>query len=77
MKAVDLAEVEYFVAQHIGEFHQARLKSLAHLSLKSLLRRKNPYLLKAKNLEQAGDFVEALLQAHQLKRNCLVTSWSG
>lgn len=58
-----LASTEY-VEAHIKSFHDARLKSLQALSLDKLIKRKNPYLFRAKNLLQTADFVKALLEAH-------------
>ena len=50
--------------QNIPEFHQKRLKRLASLRLKNVLKRKNPYLFKAKNVLIAGELVSHFLQAH-------------
>lgn len=48
----------------IQPFYQLRLSRLQELSLHRVLRRKNPYLFKAKNITTAQDFVTELLQAH-------------
>ncbi|MCS7293744.1 MAG: PmeII family type II restriction endonuclease [Gloeomargarita sp. SKYBB_i_bin120] len=53
-----------FVGQWIDNFHQRRLDSLNSLKLDQLLRRKNIYLFKAKNLEVVTDLVRSLLDAH-------------
>lgn len=57
-------DVIAYVEQHIDDFHQARLKSLTALKLEKILKRKNPYLFKAKNVVAAPDLVKLLLDAH-------------
>lgn len=52
-----------YVEQHIPEFHKKRLEKLTRLQLKEVLRRKNPYLFKVKNIITAGDFVKTILEA--------------
>ncbi|MBI4053579.1 MAG: cytosolic protein [Candidatus Diapherotrites archaeon] len=49
--------------EHIAEFHTARLQSLEKTSLKELLKRKNPYLYRAKNLVTASELVTSILDA--------------
>ncbi|PIO06390.1 cytosolic protein [Candidatus Micrarchaeota archaeon CG08_land_8_20_14_0_20_59_11] len=63
MKPIKLIEVKNFVEEHITEFHDARLQSLEKTSLKELLKRKNPYLYRAKNLVTAGELVSSILDA--------------
>lgn len=53
-----------YVEAHIGNFHDRRLEALQKLKLSVLLRRKNPYLFKSRNMEVAADLVRALLDAH-------------
>lgn len=53
-----------FIERKIPHFHKKRLDSLASLKLKNVLRRKNPYLFKAKNVETADRFVQQLVDAH-------------
>ena len=64
MNKLDLDELYKYVEVHIGEFHSARLESLAKLKLKDILLRKNPYLFKAKNILTAESLVKILLDAH-------------
>lgn len=45
-----LKKIENYVKEHISEFHDNRLKKLGTLKLDELLKRKNPYLYKAKDL---------------------------
>lgn len=53
-----------FIEKQIPEFHKKRLESLAQLKLEKVLARKNPYLFKAKHVENAGELVKQLLDAH-------------
>ena len=64
MTSINIEDVRAYVQQNIGSFHQARLASLKSLKLSNILRRKNPYLFKAKNITLAQDFVRTLLDAH-------------
>jgi hypothetical protein len=53
-----------YLAEHvITPFYNVRLNNLKELHLKSVLKRKNPYLFKAKNIELAGDFVKSIVDA--------------
>lgn len=53
-----------FVEKNIDDFHQKRYKKLLELDLKKVLKRKNPYLFKAKNILTAQDLVKNLLDAY-------------
>ncbi len=53
-----------FVEQNIPDFHLRRLESLKKLKLKNILKRKNPYLFKAKNTFTAEELVRFILDAH-------------
>lgn len=64
MPPLNLNDVATFVEQNIGEFHARRVASLRSLKLKQVLKRKNPYLFKAKNIQDAHDLVKLLLDAH-------------
>lgn len=61
---VDKIQLEEFVNQHIDEFHNARIKCLEGISLKGVLKKKNPYLFKAKNMLEAGDLISSILDAN-------------
>ncbi len=63
MKPIDLNQVTQYVEENIGSFHQRRLEKLKALRLKQVLRRKNPYLFKAKNLTPEG-LIRQLLEAY-------------
>jgi len=64
VKQINLNEVQEYVAQNIGGFHTKRLDGLKLLKLTKILKRKNPYLFRAKNLNSAESIVNALLEAH-------------
>ena len=52
------------VEDNIGIFHQRRISSLETLSLSKVLRRKNPYLYKAKYILTSEEIVKGLVDAH-------------
>lgn len=64
MQPLDLADVAKYVEENIGKFHQKRLDSLSLLKLKDVLKRKNPYMFKAKNVQTAEQIVRGILDAH-------------
>jgi|SRR5579884_3343792 len=65
MQNLTYEEISDFIASNIIKpFYQLRLDRLNELELHSVLRRKNPYLFKAKNITTAQDFVVDILQAH-------------
>ncbi len=53
-----------FVENNIGQFHQRRIESLKKLKLKRVLKRKNPYLFKAKYYLTAEKIIKDLVNAH-------------
>lgn len=57
------AAVTDYVANNISFFHEARIDKLKTLKLENLLKRKNPYLYKAKNLNTPQEVVESLAEA--------------
>jgi len=64
MQPLNPSDVVRFVEQNIGEFHERRATSLKSLRLSQILKRKNPYLFKAKDINDAHDLVKLLLDAH-------------
>lgn len=64
MKSISTSDVSLFVESHIGDFHRARLEGLEKLQLQKILKRKNPYLFKAKNILTVSDLVKGILDAH-------------
>lgn len=53
-----------YLSEHvITPFYQIRLNNLSALHLTGVLKRKNPYLFKAKNIELAGELVKSIVDA--------------
>ena len=64
MKPISTSRIIDYVENNIGEFHRRRLESLASLKLDKLLKSKNPYLFKAKNITLSQDFIKIVLDAY-------------
>lgn len=64
MEKIDIQKVTEYVELNIGKFHENRIASLKRLKLKDVLKRKNPYLFKAKNVLTAGEIVKTITDAH-------------
>ncbi|CAD5978413.1 Modification methylase PvuII [Planktothrix tepida] len=54
---------DYLINHVLSPFYNKRFEKLNNLKLKDILKRKNPYLFKAKNIELAGDFVKSIVDA--------------
>ena len=63
MKKLKLSDVTKYVEANISDFHQRRTASLNELKLDKVLKKKNPYLFKAKHYFEANDIVESLVSA--------------
>lgn len=55
--------IEGYVMANIAYFHEARIEKLKTLKLENLLKRKNPYLYKAKDLNTPQAVIESLASA--------------
>lgn len=64
MNPIDLADVTRYVEDNIASFHARRIQKLMGLSLRDILKRKNPYLFKARNILSAEALVKGLLEAY-------------
>jgi hypothetical protein len=64
MNSISPDDLTGYVEQNIGEFHLSRLESLKNLKLENILKRKNPYLYKAKNIMISGDLVKIVMDAY-------------
>lgn len=64
MAKITEEEIKNYIEQNIPSFHQRRLESLADLKLKEVLKRKNPYLFRAKNVTTAAELVKGILDAY-------------
>lgn len=58
-----LKKVENYVKKHISEFHESRIKKLETLKLDALIKKKNPYLYKAKDLNTPEAIVRSIANA--------------
>ena len=53
-----------YIESNIRDFHKKRLDNLLALKLNNVLKRKNPYLFKAKNIITTLELVKTILDAH-------------
>lgn len=63
MKQLNLTDVTKYVEDNIGVFHQKRIERLDRLKLKTVLKKKNPYLFKAKYILTASEIVQGIADA--------------
>ena len=64
MKRLQLQQIYNYVERHISIFHQKRLDYVQNkVDLLKILRQKNPYLFKAKNILTAQDLIKGFLDA--------------
>ena len=64
MKPLNLSDVTKYVEKNIVTFHNKRIQSLDSLKLSQVLKRKNPYLFKAKYLLTSEAIIRGLVDAH-------------
>lgn len=64
MRQSDIKDVFQYVEHNIGEFHAKRIQSLHNLKLSQILKRKNPYLFKAKYVLTAEQIIRGIADAH-------------
>ncbi len=64
MEKIKQKDVKFYVEKNISLFHKQRLENLNELKLSRVLKRKNPYLFKAKNVLTSEQIVKGLLDAH-------------
>ncbi len=64
MEKINYQQLNLFVVSEvIKPFYEIRLERLKNSALENLIKRKNPYLFKAKNIENAGDLAKNILDA--------------
>ena len=64
MNRIDTESITQYVERYIGEFHDKRLRSLDNLKLKDVLKRKNPYLFRPKNVLTSEQIVRGFVDTH-------------
>mgnify|MGYP000937641007 CR=1 FL=1 len=64
MKTLDIQKVVQYVEENIAYFHQKRIQSLDNLKLSQVLKRKNPYLFKAKYMQTSEQIIRGIVDAH-------------
>lgn len=63
MNDISIETVREYVETNIGIFHQKRIDSLKRLRLETVLKKKNPYLFKAKYLLTSEQIIKSLTDA--------------
>lgn len=63
MKSVTIHELKQYVNENIVVFHESRLRRLEDIELHEVLKKKNPYLFRAKNITVASDLITGILDA--------------
>ena len=64
MTPLDLADVSAYIEANIGpQFHAKKLAKIGKLTLNDVIKRKNPYLFRAKGSNSAHDFIKSVLDA--------------
>lgn len=63
MNQLEIIDVIEYVENNIEVFHQKMIDRLDNLNLKTVLKKKNPYLFKAKHLLTASDIIHKLTDA--------------
>jgi len=64
MENLNLNDVINYVEENIATFHEKRIQSLDCLKLTKVLKRKNPYLFKAKYVLTAESIIRGIIDAH-------------
>ncbi len=57
-------ELVEFIEGSTKDYHEKLLEKLLALKLKDILKRKNPYLFRAKALDTAHDLIKSILDAY-------------
>lgn len=64
MTPLDLADLDGYIQANIDpQFHAKKLARIGKLTLNDIIKRKNPYLFRAKGSNSAHDFIESVLNA--------------
>lgn len=60
---IDADAVEQAIAKALEEFYNSLLSKIDKINIKDILKRKNPYLYRAKAIQSASEIVESVLSA--------------
>lgn len=63
-----MLKIEKFIEDNIQDYHQKILSKLLKLKLSTILKRKNPYLFKAKSIITSQELVKSILDAHLISQ---------
>lgn len=63
MNRLNLKTVSQYVEKNIGTFHKNRIEKIKTLKLREVLKRKNPYLFKAKYMLTAEEIIKSITDA--------------
>jgi hypothetical protein len=63
VKTIDIGKVYQFIQDLMDDFYISKLNDLNNISLKELLKKKNPYLFSVRRILTAGELVKSLLDA--------------
>lgn len=64
MDKINLIQLQQFISEKVMKpFYETRLKKLNALTISRIMKRKNPYLFKAKNIQTAEELVRYILDA--------------
>jgi hypothetical protein len=64
MGTIETADIVEYVEKNISTFHEKRIEKLEKLKFNNVLKRKNIYMFKAKNINTSQDLVKSLLDAY-------------
>ena len=64
MGTLNKHDIQQYVESNIGTFHEKKIASLDNLKLSKILKRKNPYLFKAKYVLTADEIIRGIVDAH-------------
>ena len=64
MKPLDIQKVVRYVEDNIAAFHIKRIENINKLKLSQVLKRKNPYLFKAKYMQTSEQIIRGIVDAH-------------
>jgi hypothetical protein len=64
MKQLNIKDITQYVEDNISIFHEKRIRSLDNLKLHKVLKRKNPYLFKAKYTTTSEQIIRGIVDAY-------------